>query len=166
MAECPFHCGWTTDDFMSDLELAVVVGGRDRLALHLEFEHGASVERIKDAWEERRAMAHKINGRPRPAAPSHSCIACFRGDTTTGLTLIGRPEFQVAVLTAVGVSMEEACATVQAESHRQVMSVRVCVDCAARARMEVAPIAGLQLPAYREGDQATVELPAVREWGE
>jgi hypothetical protein len=52
---------------------------------------------------------------------------------------------------------------VQAESHRQVMSVRVCADCAARAHMEVAPVASLDLPAYREGDQATQELPTTRD---
>ena len=50
--ECPFGCGWTTDDLMSDPELAAVEGGQDRLALHLRVEHGTHPEREAEAWED------------------------------------------------------------------------------------------------------------------
>jgi len=31
MADCPFECGWSTDELMSDPELAAVEGGADPL---------------------------------------------------------------------------------------------------------------------------------------
>ncbi len=48
---CPFSCGWTTDELMSEPELAAVEGGADRLWLHLRVEHGAHPEREEDAWD-------------------------------------------------------------------------------------------------------------------
>ncbi len=58
MVECPFACGWSTDDIMSDPELAAVEGGADRLCLHLRVEHGASVEREEDAWHPDPEVGH------------------------------------------------------------------------------------------------------------
>ena len=50
MTECPFACGWSTDELMSDPELAAVEGGADRLQLHPRVEHGAHTERDDQAW--------------------------------------------------------------------------------------------------------------------
>lgn len=52
MTECPFACGWSTDELMSDPELAAVEGGADRLQLHLRVEHGAHTERDDQAWQD------------------------------------------------------------------------------------------------------------------
>lgn len=96
-------------------------------------------------------------------APYHSCIVCFRGDTTTGLALIGSLEFHAAALVAVGVPMEQATATVSLPetdpdlaariAAEGVYPVRVCSDCASRGHMTVGEVPNL--PVYREDDLAS-----------
>ena len=62
--ECPFDCGWSTDDVMNDYELAAVEGGADRLALHLRIEHQANPSRDDDAWKDGSWMDVLFPGEP------------------------------------------------------------------------------------------------------
>jgi hypothetical protein len=83
-------------------------------------------------------------------APHDSCIACSKGDTTTGLVLVGCSEFQAAGLAAMGVPMAEAIATIQEWSDSPEFPVRVCAECAARAHMVVGLAKSGTLPGYHE----------------
>lgn len=82
-------------------------------------------------------------------APHDSCIACFKGDTTTGLATVGCDEWHAAALIAMDVPEDQATAFVE-QQQGEVLTVRVCADCAAKIHMTVAPIAGGELPALRE----------------
>lgn len=50
-AECPFaECQWSTADPAGEVEADALVGGWDRLALHLRVMHGATPEPDEEAW--------------------------------------------------------------------------------------------------------------------
>jgi hypothetical protein len=96
-------------------------------------------------------------------APHESCVACLRGDVSTGLASRGVAEWHVALLIVLGLPQDEATNTiyVAAEQHGcdfgQVPSgsfevaFRVCEDCANGAGLKVAPLAG-PVPAYEDGE--------------
>jgi hypothetical protein len=87
-------------------------------------------------------------------APHESCVACFKGDTTTGLALRGSDEFKAAGLAAMGIPVEQAISTIEANApHDPVSFIRVCADCAARARLKVTPLRrGGEMPVYTESE--------------
>src|SRR5205823_6520910 len=94
-------------------------------------------------------------------APYHSCIGCYRGDTTTKLMFVGQPEFVAAGLTKIGIEEPVAVALVQSCAHDEYgcqrgmvpdgdmeIAVRLCRDCPHTAGLEVRD--GDEIMAYRQ----------------
>jgi hypothetical protein len=90
---------------------------------------------------------------PTPAVPPHqSCVACFKGDTTTGFAVEGEAEWCIASLMKVaGLDQETATATFQVFAEQDLgcdpgmvpvgrveMGVRLCRECAWRTGAHVA----------------------------
>ncbi len=93
-------------------------------------------------------------------APHDSCIACFRGDTDTGLVLQGEAEFLAAGLLVMGLSEQEAMGTVEVFAEEMGCKpgkvpagvrdwvLRVCRDCASKAGLTVGKLGAGELPGY------------------
>lgn len=94
-------------------------------------------------------------GTPLPeVAPHESCVACLKGDTTTGLVIKGSAPWIQVGLMKMGISEDEAWAlvsTIAEENYgappgKAPMSMhavfRVCADCAAKAGLQVSPVGG------------------------
>lgn len=88
----------------------------------------------------------KPDGDDDPVAPFDSCVACYRGDTTTALVFRGEAEWAAAGLHVLGVSESEALATIELFAEQELgsppgtvpagtldLAVRVCPSCAKRA---------------------------------
>ena len=98
-------------------------------------------------------------------APYNSCIACFRGDTTTVLALKGGAEWIIAAMhKAAGLSLEEASATFHVIAEQEIgcdpgmvpvgrldFAVRLCRDCAAKTGATVAELADFKTGAAVAG---------------
>ena len=103
---------------------------------------------------------------PEPSvAPFESCVACFKGDTTSAVFLEGEAEFAMAALERAGLSTELASATVLTMAEQDLgcasgmvpagehmWAVRLCSSCALRSGLEVAPLDAEQKPVYRQSD--------------
>ena len=84
-------------------------------------------------------------------APHESCVACFRGDTTTIVCIRGEAEFIIAAMHQLtGLSLEEAQGTFQTMAEQDygcdpgripagvvTAGVRLCGDCAAKTGARV-----------------------------
>jgi hypothetical protein len=83
-------------------------------------------------------------------APYNSCIACYRGDTTTMLGLKGEAEFMIATLMRAGVPQDEATQVIDGVAHDRYgcdrgkvpttdmeLAVRLCVDCGAKVGLKL-----------------------------
>jgi hypothetical protein len=97
-------------------------------------------------------------------APYNSCVACFKGDTTTTYGTRGEAEFHIAALHAMaGLPMEQANATFTVMAERELgcdpgkvpggtfdIFVRLCRDCARRTGVRVGKLD--EVPLYLEPD--------------
>ena len=98
-------------------------------------------------------------------APFQSCIACFRGDTTTGVALKGEAEFCIAGLIVLGVPEDQALGTfhvcMEAEGWtgqpdevpggEVTLPIRLCRECAAKTPFAVGQVPSL--PFYVQPDE-------------
>jgi hypothetical protein len=92
-------------------------------------------------------------------APFNSCIACFRGDTTTGYGTRGEAEFHIVALHRMaGLPLEEASGTFAVIAKRELgcdpgkvpggtfdIFVRLCPDCARRTGTRVGKLDAMPL---------------------
>lgn len=97
-------------------------------------------------------------------APYDACVACLRGDTTTGFGLRGEPIWFMAVLhSKIGLSPERAQDLVEAavesmgfapsalqEQLQIEIDVRVCSECASTHDLEVGELDGDELPGFEQ----------------
>lgn len=99
-------------------------------------------------------------------APFESCVACFKGDTTTGVAVRGEFEFTSPRFTRVaGIPLDEAAATGKVLAAQEMgcdpgmvpvgeftVAIRLCRDCAAKTGTPVADRSLGALPGYSQDE--------------
>jgi len=86
-------------------------------------------------------------------APFESCVACFRGDTTTGFAISGEPGFIVDTMRAsTGVVVNRA----SVPSGQQHITIRLCRKCARLRGTRIGHLNGDSLPRYDSADRVTM----------
>ena len=102
-------------------------------------------------------------------APFESCVACFKGDVTTGLALRGEPEFAIAAIHVfAGIPIDQATATFlqYAESEPGAepgevpdqdveIGIRLCRECAEKTGAKVGELP--DLPGIEQRDDTRRE---------
>lgn len=107
-------------------------------------------------------------------APFNSCIACFRGDTTTAVGVEGNAEFHIAAMARLaGIPIDQASGTLLVWLEEQGYdpgkvpvgrfsgAFRLCRDCARKTGAKVVSVRdidkGLPVFAYRMPDEWAVD---------
>jgi hypothetical protein len=93
-----------------------------------------------------------------------SCIACFRGDTSTAFAVVGEAEWAIAGLHALaGIPLDQAEATILVFAQQELgcdpgmvpagvstFTIRLCRDCARKTGVEVGSLDAGTIPGVRQ----------------